>query len=300
MDIRQCNEKILSNGMRRIDYYDSLNRDYTQDPREYNGAFRKVLNVPYGQDSDRQKYDVYMPLNPGSYPAIVVVHGGGWFMGDRSDFALGYLLPFVAHGYTVVTIGYRLANEAVFPDPVSDVTAGLKDVLARADQWNIDPARVCMFSGSAGTVITALAALWNPGLVRAVILRCSILDFPGMRRQFEELGLQRERFAYPDEDTSIEALFLGGSTLELPEAAEKANPARYLSPESPYFLLIHGLVDVDTPYLQSVEFAKAIREKTGQADKARLVLLPGTGHDNGMFDDPSTHELQLEFLRRVL
>ena len=33
MDVQKLNEKVLSNGMTRKEYYDSLNRDFTQDPR---------------------------------------------------------------------------------------------------------------------------------------------------------------------------------------------------------------------------------------------------------------------------
>ena len=300
MDMRTLNEKVLSNGMTRREYYASLNRDFTQDPRVYHGAFVKETDIPYDTDSDRQKYDVYMPMNPGSYPTIIWVHGGGWFMGDRSDFAMGYLIPFIAHGYTVVSIGYRLADAAVFPDPVNDVSKALRQIVQHADEYRIDPARVCLMSGSAGTAITALAALWNEDIIRAAILRCSILNFEGMRGQFEKLGLRRERFDYPDEDTSIEALFLGGSTLELPEAARRCNPSGYIGPNCPYFLMIHGLEDVDTPYLQSVEFTEAVRSRSGDPARAELVLLPETGHDNGRYDDPSTYELELDFLRRVL
>ena len=98
MDVQKLNEKVLSNGMTRKEYYDSLNRDFTQDPRVYHGAFVKLTDIAYDTASDRQKYDVYMPMNPGKYPTIIWVHGGGWFMGDRSDFAMGYLIPFIAHG----------------------------------------------------------------------------------------------------------------------------------------------------------------------------------------------------------
>lgn len=300
MDMQACNRKILSNGMTRAAYFDSLTRDFSQDPRIYNGAFEKRTDIPYGTASDRQKYDVYMPLTPGQYPTIVWIHGGGWFMGDRSDFALGYVLPFIAHGYTVVSIGYRLADEAVFPDPIHDISAGLRQVLDRAAEYRIDPGRVCLMSGSAGSIIAALAALWNPGAAKSVILLCSILDFPAIRPQFRELGVRRERFAYPDEDTSIEALFLGGSTLELPEAAAKANPAGYLGKDCPHFLLLHGLEDVDTPYLQSIRFTEAIRSAAGDPDRVRLELFPGTGHDNGVFDEPSTFELKLQFLRDTM
>lgn len=300
MDMRKLNEKVLANGMTRGEYYESLNRDFDQEPREYNGYFIKKTDIPYDYDSERQKYDVYIPMLPGKYPTLIWVHGGGWFMGDRSDFGLGVALPLIPHGFAVVSVGYRLANEAVFPEPVEDVCKALKHIIAHAEEYGIDTDRIAMMSGSAGTTITALTALWNPELIRSVILRCPILDFRNMRSQFEEIGLKRERFTYPDEDTSIEALFMGGSVLELPDAAEKTNPKNSITTNCPKFMLIHGMIDVDTPYLQSLNFAEQIKSTTGDIQRAEVLLLPDTGHDNGLYDHPDTYEAQLDFLRRTL
>lgn len=300
MTIQEVNAKILSNGMTRKDYFDSVVDWYSQGAMEFNGYFEKQLDIPYDTQSQRQKYDVYMPMRPGLYPTVILVHGGGWFTGDRSDFGLSIALPYIAHGFTVITVGYRLADEAVYPDPVNDVCKALKQIFQHAEQYRMDVNRVAMQSGSAGTTITALTALRNPQLIKSVILRCSILDFAGIRPQFEKIGLKRERFHYPDEDTSIEALFMGGSTLELPETAAACNPANHLTKDCPKFLLIHGMVDVDTPYIQSINFAQAIREATGDNSRAELILLPETGHDNGRYDDASTFEAQLSFLKRTL
>ena len=300
MTIQEVNAKILSNGMTRKAYFDSVVDWYSQGGMDYNGYFVKKLNIPYDTVSDRQKYDVYMPMRPGLYPTLILVHGGGWFTGDRSDFGLSLVLPYIAHGFTVITVGYRLADEAVYPDPVNDVTKALKQIFANAEEYRMDVNRVAMQAGSAGTTIAALAALQNKELIKSVILRCAILDFANIRPQYEAIGLERERFTYPDQDTSIEALFMGGSTLELPEVAAQCNPANHLTPDCPKFLLIHGLVDVDTPYPQSINFAKAIREVTGDNSRAELVLLAETGHDNGRYDDPSTFETQLDFLKRTL
>ena len=300
MTIEQVNAKILSNGMTRKAYFDSVVDWYSQGGMEYNGYFEKKLNIPYDTLSDRQKYDVYMPMKPGLYPTVLLVHGGGWFTGDRSDFGLSGVLPYIAHGFNVVTIGYRLADEGVYPDPVDDVCKALDQILDRAEEYRIDKTRLAMQAGSAGTVIAALAALRRKDVIKSVILRCSILDFVGIRPQFEAIGLERERFHYPDQDTSIEALFMGGSTLELPEVAAQCNPSNHLTPDCPQFLLIHGMVDVDTPYQQSINFANKIREVSGDVNRAQLVLLPETGHDNGRYDDPSTFEAQLNFLKRTL
>ena len=300
MTVQEANAKTLSNGMNRKDYFDSVVDWYSQGAMEYNGYFVKELNIPYDTVSDRQKYDVYMPMKPGLYPTLILVHGGGWFTGDRSDFGLSLVLPYIAHGFTVVTIGYRLADEGVYPDPVDDVCKALKQIVANAEDYRIDVNRISMQAGSAGTTIAALAALRNKDLIKSVILRCSILDFVNIRPQFEAIGLERERFRYPDEDTSIEALFMGGSTLELPEVAAQCNPANHLTPDCPKFLLIHGMVDIDTPYQQSINFAKAIREVSGDYSRAELILLADTGHDNGRYDDASTFEAQLDFLKRTL
>ncbi len=300
MTIQEANAKTLSNGMNRKDYFDSVVDWYSQGPMEYNGYFDKIVNIPYDTVSDRQKYDVYMHKLPSLHPTLILVHGGGWFTGDRSDFGLSGVLPYIAHGFNVVTIGYRLADEGVYPDPVDDVCKALEQILDRAEEYRIDKTRLAMQAGSAGTVIAALAALRRKDVIKSVILRCSILDFANIRPQFEAIGLERERFKYPDEDTSIEALFMGGSTLELPEAAKACNPSNHLTPDCPHFLLIHGMVDVDTPYQQSIDFANNIRAVSGDVNRAQLVLLPETGHDNGRYDDPSTFETQLDFLKRTL
>lgn len=300
MTIQEVNAKILSNGMNRKDYFDSVVDWYSQGAMEYNGYYDKILNIPYDTQSDRQKYDVYMHKLPGLHPTVILVHGGGWFTGDRSDFGLSTVLPYIAHGFNVVTIGYRLADEGVYPDPVDDVCKALNQILEHAEEYRIDRTRLAMHAGSAGTTIAALAALRNKDIIKSVVLSCSILDFANIRPQFEAIGLKRERFFYPDEDTSIEALFMGGSTLELPETAADCNPANHLTPDCPKFLLIHGMVDVDTPYQQSIDFANKIREVSGDVDRAQLILLAETGHDNGRYDDPSTFEAKLNFLKRTL
>ena len=165
MTIQEVNAKILSNGMTRKAYFDSVVDWYSQGGMEYNGYFVKKLNIPYDTVSERQKYDVYMPMRPGLYPTLILVHGGGWFTGDRSDFGLSLVLPYIAHGFTVITVGYRLADEAVYPDPVNDVTKALKQIFANAEEYRMDVNRVAMQAGSAGTTIAALAALENKELM---------------------------------------------------------------------------------------------------------------------------------------
>ena len=198
-DMQTLNRRILSNGMTRLDYIKSQNSG--QNAVSYEGNFRLVKDVAYAA-AERQKYDVYMPPKRGKYPLIYRVHGGGWFMGDRSDKNLARVLPFIDHGYVVVSVGYRLADEAVFPAQVEDVMQGLEHVLAHAEEYDIDPARVAITGGSSGTIEATLTALRRPDVIKAAFMEASILDFTRITEQFQQLGTTRSRrFSASSPDT---------------------------------------------------------------------------------------------------
>lgn len=297
MNMQEINARVLSNGMTRLDWFKKL--DIGQNPVPCEGNFRTILDVPFGTDSDRQKYDVYMPMEPGVYPTIIRVHGGGWFTGHRSDKNMKRYAQFVEHGYVVISIGYRLGNETVFPGPVEDVWNGICQALEHAEEYGIDKTRISITAGSAGTSISALLAMQHPDVIKAAVLEASILDFANMRKHFQMLCRERKPYFYPDEDTAIEALYLGGSTEQVPEIVAQATPANFITENAPYFMLCHGLEDVVTPYLQSVEFARTLGTATGDDNRAEVVLLPGTAHGyNHLWNDPKLLQWKLDFLKR--
>lgn len=299
MDMNEINARVLSNGMTREAWFAKMK--IVQEPVPCEGNFRRILNVPFGNESDRQKYDVYMPMEPGVYPVIFRAHGGGWFTGDRSDKNMPRYANVVEHGYVVISVGYRLGDEAVFPGPAEDVWNGIQHALAHAEEYGIDPDRVAVTAGSAGTSITSLLAVQHPNVIKAAIFEAAILDVAAMRQHFEMLGSKRSSFDYPDEDTSIEAFYLGGSTQEVPEIVQQATPANFLTQDAPYFMLCHGLEDTTTPYLQSVEFARKVCKITGDNNRAEVVLLPGTGHGYSfLWNDPKLLTWKLDFLKRHL
>lgn len=106
---------------------------------------------------------VYRPVGDDPRPpAIVALHGGGWWMGGGAQgYRLGDgLCRMLCHalGAVVVNVDYRLAPENRFPAQLHDV----RDTIAwlrRGDGPAIDPARVGVIGTSSGGNLAAAVSL---------------------------------------------------------------------------------------------------------------------------------------------
>jgi len=119
-----------------------------------------TLDVPYGTDSDPMHLlDIYEDpdhTDDATRAAIILVHGGGWFRGDKvKENTLASLL--VEAGYLVFVPNYRLAPDHIFPAGRADVLAAAE--WARASQHAFDRGRVAFFGGSAGGNLVVEAAI---------------------------------------------------------------------------------------------------------------------------------------------
>lgn len=92
-------------------------------------------------------------------PAILYIHGGGFFTGtpDMLDAANQALAE--ASGALVVAVDYRLAPETPFPGPVEDCYAAFIWMVEQAEMLGIDPARISILGDSAGGALAAALAL---------------------------------------------------------------------------------------------------------------------------------------------
>jgi acetyl esterase/lipase len=242
---------------------------------------------------------VYLPEGEGPFPTLILVHGGGWYTGDRSDRWLPSAFPFVENGFALVSVGYRLADEAVFPDPVEDVVRAVEQISRSGERYGLDIARIGIIGGSAGANLAAHAAL-RCASIKAALIQCPPLDFSAYRAQFAQAGLVREGSSMPEEDTSYEAMYLGGSILELPDRAKDANPANHLSGHIPPMLLVHGTADSVVPYLQSVSFLQTLNRAAQDESRATLISIAGGDHDSPASDQNGLLEQKLAFFRTHL
>ena len=87
---------------------------------------------------------------------MLLVHGGGWENGDRSQLH-GYGIILGRVGYLCVASEYRLSGEAKWPAQIHDVKAALRWMRASAGELGIDPAKICISGNSAGGHLSLIA-----------------------------------------------------------------------------------------------------------------------------------------------
>ncbi|MFN3376380.1 MAG: alpha/beta hydrolase [Burkholderiaceae bacterium] len=121
---------------------------------------QKIADVPYGPDA-RQRMDIYRPTtNPSGTraPVIFMVHGGGWYTGDK---AIGRVVDhkvarWVPRGLILVSVNYRLLPDTPVSQQVQDVAQALATAQQQAAQWGGDAGRFILMGHSAGAHLVSL------------------------------------------------------------------------------------------------------------------------------------------------
>lgn len=273
---------------------------------------QKWFDVPYGPHPD-EVMDIYLPNEgEGPFPVIVMVHGGGWSDGDKNYWEVHGGIKAVPFGFAMASIRYRLAPEYPHPAQIQDVKAAIRFVKAHAEEYRLDPTKVAVWGGSAGGHLAALAgtspnvpeltdrSLGNPDVdesVQAVVAWYAPIWLDRSAQEKVQLNQLVDELQ-AGEPTKLYQL-LGCTKEGFPEAARKFSPATYLTRDCPPFLLQHGTEDPLVPYLESVEFDKALTMMIGE-DNVTLDLIHGAKHGGTPFQSLDNIKRITDWLKQVL
>jgi acetyl esterase/lipase len=240
-------------------------------------VYRDLAYVKDGHQ--RQKLDLYLPEKAeGPLPLIVWIHGGGWQAGSKDRCPA---VPFVAKGYAVASINYRLSQHAKFPAQIEDCKAAIRWLRANARKYHLDPDHVGVWGASAGGHLVAL--LGTSGGAKELEGKEGNLDQSSRVQAvvdwFGPTDLTKMGGGH-NRPNSAEARLLGGPVQENKEKAAVANPITYVSKDSAPFLIVHGDEDKTVPYSQSEMLAEALK-KAGV--EVTLVPIKGAGHGGPAF-----------------
>lgn len=278
---------------------------------KYKNAY---FDIPYGNVSDAQKLDVFLPeTQSGPYPVIISIHGGAFKMGDkRNGEMIEPMLPGLDKGYAVIGVNYRLSGEVKFPDAVRDIKRAIRFIKANSEKYNLDKERIIVWGGSAGGYFTLMSTVFteleyfddlsDPNINISSSIKGAIAWFPPvnfltMDKHLEESGLLRKS---PDHnaDNSPESLFIGGPILENPEKVKIANPESYITENLSPLYIQHGRMDKIVPYQQSKEFY----EKAEKITKNKIIfeVIEEADHGDSKFETQENLNKMFNFIEEVI
>ena len=238
--------------------------------------------------------DVCTPAGRGPFAAALLVHGGGWMGGDRTQAARALRQRLTRAGIAWLAVQYRLAPAVRYPAPAEDVVTAVRWAQRNARQLRLDPARLALVGESAGGHLVVDAAV-------RLVAAPAVADQPGSPAAprakavepaqplaaavpfFAPVDLEADADRRGGLSTSMRALF---DRAELDEAARQAlrdaSPIRRVVAALPPFLLVHGTADMSVPFDQSSRLQKALREAGVSCD---LISVPDGTHGTRGWDE---------------
>ena len=186
--------------------------------------------------------DIFQPEKEGKYPAIILIHGGGWKSGNKS--LLVPMAQMIAkRGFVAIAVEYQLALEAPYPAAVHNIKSAIRWMRANADKYNIDPERIAISGTSAGGHLASLVGLTNgvekfEGTMGHESNSSSvqaIIDIDGVLNFMAPLSLNKER-----RDDSPDVQWIGGQFKDVPERWKEVSPIYWANENSVPMLFINS------------------------------------------------------------
>jgi len=262
----------------------------------------KPIRIEYAKhDGITVEMDLYLPKDTARQdspmPVIIWIHGGAWKFGDIKEIEPAALAQ-TEKGYALASIGYSLSKEAQWPTQIYQVKAGIRFLRANAEKYNLDPNTfICWGASSGGHMSNMLGATSNTGelegqygnpgyssAVTAVISWYGLSDF---------LVLGNSGMVDHNSIKSPESQLIGGPLLESTEQVAIANPTKYLTANTPPFLLLHGKNDQLVPSNQSKLMHQALVDAGA---KSELFIFPNYTHADPRFNSGPSLDAVEKFL----
>lgn len=210
-------------------------------------------------DHPRATLDIYRPATAGPHPVLVYIHGGGWYRGNKDEYAF-VGKRFAAEGYLTAMVNYRLTPDGAWPHFMEDVAAAVAYVHDNAASYGGDPDRFFTAGHSAGAYNAVMIAV-APEFLAAHGKGTDIID--------GTVGLSGPYDFTLDDGESIIAAFGGAADFAATQ------PVARVTAGAPPMLLIQGEKDKSVETRNATAMAAALEEA---GVRVELVLYPEANH----------------------
>lgn len=251
----------------------SCNRDGEPGASEIELSERKIENEAYAAHA-RQNMNVYLPKGrTAETPVVLLIHGGFWVEGDKSDF-VAVQQQLLNMNIASVNINYRYVSPSHdYRGLMEDVGLALSHVKSKAQDWGIRAGDYHLVGFSAGGHMALLYGytVKKPGEV------ASVISVAG------PVGLTADLLSNPVvAGLALDPLeWLTGAPLPISEADPNfvkymaVSPISYVEQGVPT-LMIHGTADEIVPFSQSQNLKSALDSRQ---IRNKLVPLQDATHD---------------------
>jgi acetyl esterase/lipase len=231
---------------------------------------RTEHDVEYLGADRAEKADLYLPAEaaPGQkFPAVVIIHGGGWSGGDkRASREINIGTTLALNGYVGMSINYLLAEKGgtapTWPQNLHDCKTAVRWLRANAERLHVDPERIGAIGGSAGGHLATMLAITGPELDP---------PGPGSCRLRCAVDLYGPVTSVTERDHSM----FRKSREEAPELYRQASPLTHVDKNDPPVLILHGTADKTVPVADSEALAAAMQAAGALHE---LVIIPDAPH----------------------
>lgn len=229
-------------------------------------------DIPYSRPGGRDLLmDAWIPEGEGLFPAVIIVHGGGWEAGDKITYVSPVFAPLAQAGFAWFSIDYRLTPYVHVPEQLDDVRSAVRFVRQHAGWFHIDPDRIALLGESAsGHLVAQVASTPCPGCeVQAVVSFYGVYNFERWRND-------------PDFKRMLPHMFEDQSAATL----RRFSPLFHASAGLPPILIVQGTGDELYPGTE--EYARHLIEVHARHDVILLEKAPHgmenwEGHPEWMF-----------------
>lgn len=230
--------------------------------------------IVYSKAGERELLlDAFLPKGDEVRPAILVVHGGAWRKGNRTQLR-GYATELTKMGFACFAIDYRLAPDHKFPAQIEDCRAAVTWIRTHAGEYKLDGNRLGAIGYSAGGHLVSLLATTGEApskengnqdtRLQAVVAGGAPTDF----RWFPDNG----RWAN---------FWMGGDLDTVPEKFLNASAAAFVDKGDPPIFFFNGDKDTLVPLAWTRSCFDALKM---HGVKTEMHIIHGAGHMQAAVD----------------
>jgi acetyl esterase/lipase len=244
-----------------------------------NHAYDVVSNIVYKVANNYElKLDVYHPhISSGPVPVVMMIHGGGWISGSKDDYILN-AGPYLAMGFAVVNVEYRMGKVSLAPAAVEDCQCALRWLGLHAKQYGFDLEKIIVTGTSAGGHLSL-----TTGMIPAsagFANECANISPPNdngpkVAAIINFFGITDVADLLEGPNLRTYAVSWLGSEPDRENLAKRLSPLTYVRSDGPPVLTIHGDADPTVPYSHAVRLHQAL-SKAGVRNQ--LLTIQGGAH----------------------